>query len=267
MWYDASYWHDGVTPRFDVADQLRRLKLSAADLFRIATLNFYDRELWNPQPALIAIVVVLWGSAAPRRRWPLAWPVVVPALAAFGLYALVYIEPRYLGGAILIIWAAVFAAVRVDGTDGARRLLRVAGGAATSVLAVAVLTALVYDGMNGWRRMLRGEPDEINLPWHIASLLRDAGVQPGHPVGIIGNAQVASRWARLARVRIVAEVPVADAWTFASAEPDKVRFVLDAFARAGVRAVLSEHAPPPGARAGWTEVVHTPYWIYPFGGP
>jgi hypothetical protein len=119
---------------------------------------------------------------------------------------------------------------------------------------------VIPEALPGWRRLLRGEQDEANLPWHVVTVLRDAGVTPETPVGILGNAQVASRWARLGRIRIVAELPAAQTWQIA-ADSDMLRSIVEAFRQTPVRVLLAEQVPPAAAAAGWRQVQTTPYWM------
>jgi hypothetical protein len=90
-------------------------------------------------------------------------------------------------------------------------------------------------------------------PGEVALALRDAGLRPGDPVGLVGYG-FDSYWARLARVRIVAELPAAEAGPFWRDEPGVRERVVGAFARQGVRAVVAEGAPPDVRMDGWIRV-------------
>ncbi|HJR61804.1 MAG TPA: hypothetical protein VJ813_20520 [Vicinamibacterales bacterium] len=260
MWYSVDYWYEGVSPRFDLRDQLRRLKLSASDYLELLTLNRNNRDYFNPQPALFAVMLLLWFAAPlPRQRWRPAWALIAPAAAILVMYAFVRVAPRYVGAAVLLMWVAAFAAVRLaPGIEG-RRLLRGASAAATVVLALAIAVVTLGEVSDGWRRLLRGEAAERNMPWYTASVLREAGVSPGTPAGVIGNAQVASRWARLARVRIVAEVPVADLPAFLEADDTTVAGVIAAFRQTAARVLIAERLPAGSKWSNWTAVEGTPY--------
>lgn len=260
MWYSADYWYEGVSPQFDFKDQLRRLKLSAADYFELLTLNRNNRDYFNPQPALLALLLVLWfGAPLPRQRWRPVWTLIAPAAAIMGMYALVRVAPRYVGAALLLTWVVAFAAVRLaPGLEG-RRLLRGATAAGAAILALAIAIATVGEASDGWRRTLRGEADQPNIPWYHATVMRKAGVSPGTPVGVIGNAQVASRWARLARVRIVAETPAADVDSFLDASDGTIAAVIAAFRQTPARVLIAEGLPAEAKWSGWTPVEGTRY--------
>jgi hypothetical protein len=257
MWHDPSYWYEGLSARPNVRDQLRRLKLSAGDLVQLVTTNFYRKSLLNP---LIAIAAALGTAAlaAPRRRWRLHWPIVIPAAATIALYSAVYVEPRYLAAALFVIAADVIAGLRLDADQRSRRLISAAGIVITAALVFAIGSAVLIECADGWRRLLRGEPDQENVPWHVASLIHDAGIGEGEHVAIIGNAQVATRWARLARVKIVAEVPASDVGAFRESEAS-AHLVLDALALTPARFALAEEIPR--GMSGWRQLTGTPYWV------
>ena len=76
-------------------------------------------------------------------------------------------------------------------------------------------------------------------------------------------------WARLARLRIVAEIRPADLAGFWSAEPQRRAQILAALADAGVVAVVAEPPQTPLARLdpGWQAIGNTGYLIQCFGRP
>lgn len=257
MWEDPSYWYEGLRARPNPRDELRRLKLSASDLFTMFVVNDYRRDLFNPQIAIAAVLAVC-ALAARRFRFRLHWALLLPAILTIAAYAAVYVEPRYIGGAVTVVWIVVLGSLRLPARASSARLLRSGAVVATVVLLVAIVSTLVAECSDGWRRMLRGEADETNLPWHVAALVHGAGVSEGEHVAIVGNAQAASRWARLARVKIVAEIPAADVPVFAG-DPAAAAQALRVLPASGARFVLAEQVP--GGMAGWQQLTGTPYWL------
>jgi hypothetical protein len=105
-----------------------------------------------------------------------------------------------------------------------------------------------------------------NAEWYIAREMQDLGLRPGDRIAYVGL-PVAAYWARLAGVRIVAEVPfsfepkrnLSHEQRIASSEVDafwhadqaQQRCVLDAFARAGSAYVVADMVPSWAGTAGW----------------
>jgi len=107
LWYDTSYWFDGVKARFDVAGQLRVLK---------GTLRLLADCLLE-QAALLVVLVSLifvdFGAYSYGRQVASAWAVWIPAVVGIGLYTLIWFEPRYVGGFLTIIGLTWFGAIRL----------------------------------------------------------------------------------------------------------------------------------------------------------
>ncbi len=85
-------------------------------------------------------------------------------------------------------------------------------------------------------------------------------MKTGDPIAVAGSAQVATRWAHLARVRIVAEVPLSDAtklWNDAAAR----QAATDALRRAGARWVMLEDRGSASTLPDWRRVAGTPYFL------
>ena len=263
MWYDPSWWYEGVHAHVDVKDQLRRFWISAGDVCRLATINPYNLEFLNPQPALAALLLMLVlalraisGTAVLRSRLA---PWVAP-LGAFAIYAAVYVEPRYLGGYIVVLWLLALDALRPHAGVPQRALVRAGGIAMTAVLTATVVAATWMEGWPAVQRVRWGQPAEVHASWIEAQRMQSLGLQPGDAIGVAGGAQAATRWAHLARLHIVAEVPQVEMpKVLGDADAARAR-MLAAFAKAGARwAVIEE---PGGAPIpGWQRVDGFPDFV------
>jgi hypothetical protein len=96
----------------------------------------------------------------------------------------------------------------------------------------------------------------------VAETLWQMGVGPGGTVGVIGYAYD-SFWARLARVRIVAELVDWEGNPFWYGDAALQQDVLRAFAGSGVCAVVAEYAPADAVLPGWEQVGASSYYVYP----
>ncbi len=101
-----------------------------------------------------------------------------------------------------------------------------------------------------------------NVDWEVAKGLRNLGLQPGDSVA--GLSRVAeSQWARLAGLKIVAEIPLGDENVFWMAGPETKQKVFQLFAVAGAKMVVTKNAPPSALNAGWVPLGNTPFYGYP----
>lgn len=247
-WYDPVYWNAGVRPRFEPHDQLVGLTRTIT-----AYYEWFVRKLGG----LLAVVLVLYGMNGRRGlgRGGLAswWVLLVPALAALGMYALVYVEGRHAAPYIVMLLAGVLAGVRLPESHWSPRLASVTVG-------VAIAVTLLDLGTYTVKTLGGGAASDRDPPWEVARGLREMGVRAGDRVAYIGPAVHDAFWARLARVRIVAEmfaVPTPEFWADEGARRAAVR----ALSAAGPRAIVAREVPP-GARAeGWRRIAETDHFL------
>jgi hypothetical protein len=263
VWYDPSYWYEGARVRFDPVQQ-------AAALVR--TGRYYVEHVGLRQGAAIAALVLLYAAIGRQRRYGVdalgsLWPIWLPALAAGAMYGLVYVEMRYLAGFVVLAWGAAMAAVAVPGNVATRRLLRSAGLVAMFVFALNL--GLPNEKALG-RLLTEPQPAAFGA-WHdhgvtgsrahlaVAEALHGIGLAPGDGVAFIGYGYDAY-WARLASLRIVAEIPRSqEAGFWQASEAERTRMVatlLGTGAAAVVTAVPPQHLPP----EGWQRLGDTAYW-------
>jgi hypothetical protein len=263
LWYDPSYWHDGAEPHFNLPQQWAALGRQVKVLF----------PLFFREQGLLLFVVLLLILA--RQDWTATardllryWWLAAPALAGVGAYALVHVESRYLAPFIVLFWAAILAAVRLPRSTTSMLLLK----SATITLLVGMSLMIGEQALPSWRQAgkelhYRRELT-TNTQWRVAQEMRKVGLKPGDEIGHVGQALRSwSYWARLAKVRIVAELRPGDSFWLAD---DATRTkALAAFAGTGVKAVITRKmAPnertfglPYDFAPGWQPVGDTGYYI------
>jgi hypothetical protein len=166
------------------------------------------------------------------------------------------VEPRYIGAFVVLLCLGLLAGVRLP--DG--RLSRWLMAAVALAVAATFLTALGVCAAGDVRE--RGERDPAGPPagagpWRVAEGLRQMGVQAGDEVAVIGSGLEASRWARLARVRIIAELPEREQEKFWEADRVTQARVMEAFAATGARVVVATRAAGCDPAPGWRRVGET----------
>ena len=89
------------------------------------------------------------------------------------------------------------------------------------------------------------------------------GLEGGDEVGFIGYS-FSAYWARLARLRIVAEIHPQDLAEFWDASSKQKSEIMRAFAAAGVTAVVAEPQTSRPIPPGWETIGQTEYLLYKF---
>jgi hypothetical protein len=196
------------------------------------------------------------------------WHILVPALAALGLYSLIHVEKRFIGAFVISIWLALFSGIRLTNGDTGRRLI------SSVVIALVAIGSLVigvkslepaYTTLNS---VIKGESARPNQYWQIADGLKHMGIGPGDQVGFIGYGKGSGYWARLAKVQIIAEIttewpPVEDDIDrFWRSDDEIKRGVIDAFAKTGAKAIVAQEWSAGTSYAGWQRIGHTNRFVY-----
>jgi hypothetical protein len=245
-WYDPSYWYEGV-------------RVQAAPLVQARIAFGYLPRIFELHAALLLIVVATIVAVRVRGRalagaMRRGWFLIVPGMAALVMYSTVLLDTRYVAPFAVMVWVGVLLTLEPFLPTNYRRGLWV--GAAT-VLTIAALSNLTPR----LRALLPGQRDAQG---EYATFVLQSGVRPGDELALIGDGQYAY-WARLARVRLVAEVPSRAADDFWTSGRERRRALLDAFRRAGAVAVVAPNATPGLDSLGWLRSPDGKLAVLPLG--
>lgn len=256
---DPSYWYEGIAIPFNIKSLLTPLLPSGI---------YYLELFFQKQGMLLACTLVLYALGHKRKltlpETLRQWALVIPALAAFGLYALVLVEDRYIGVFVLLFWSDVLSNIVLPAIPDNKAWINVIG----SVAAIGLLVTIILFNLDGFTRLNRSlESDDSESappqarPLAVATELKELGLQPGDKVGVIGYAYD-SFWARLAKVKIVAELLEADAEDLWRGDDDLKQSVLQAFSDAGAKAVIAEYVPSYAGLSDWHRVGNSNYYVF-----
>ena len=269
QWFDPSYWYEGVRVRLQPAQQLGVL---AGNLFDVAD--------WVGARSVFLFSLLVLALLRPRWRAVGAWlrghgAFLLPSLAAILIYASVHVEERYIGAFLAILLLGAFRALAA----GEPRC----GGPVVRAIAIAAWVLLVSPGIGraGSPRYYGYLTDPMQrstdftggrdlrrpIPWHVAAAATASGLSPGDRVGAVQYANFAdAAWARLARVKIIAEVkPEADEPDFWHVPARDQEDTVAAMARAGAVAVVSDVRPSGTADLSWVPMGDTGYYLHWIG--
>ncbi|MBV9343020.1 MAG: hypothetical protein JO159_19305, partial [Acidobacteria bacterium] len=92
LWFDPTYWHEGIKPHFSVLQQLRILGLSAVVCAWISFNLFLGLSLTT---AILVIYLLSPSISECLARARSNWDILLLVVSGIGLYSFVVIEPRY----------------------------------------------------------------------------------------------------------------------------------------------------------------------------
>ncbi|HET8945399.1 MAG TPA: hypothetical protein VFQ07_00305 [Candidatus Polarisedimenticolia bacterium] len=251
IWYDSSYWHEGLEPRFDLMEQIGAVTRA----LKLYVLLFVG----GLEPlGVSAGTLLLYGLASrPRngmKRLAACWPILLPALAAFAAYSLIVVDQRFVGAFVCLVWMAAFPGVRVAPSPGAAR------AAAGVVIGIGAVLAISMT-LSAARHVLE-DGKEGESSWRAAAALHEKGLRPGDPIAVIGPGafREGAFVARLARVQVIAEVRSAE--SLRGIDPPTRALWIEALQRTGVKAILLLGRPE-GSQSGmsWEPLGTTDYFL------
>jgi hypothetical protein len=249
LWYDTSYWHDGIKPSFNPKGQIKTIERSiVADLWLVVGVHF------SFTLALLALVLIAPRPSRFLGRSARSWPITIPALSALVLYGLVYTEYRYIAAFVLLLWLAAFSGISLPASQGSRRLIGIA------VTGIAAVT-LFLSGRTVCHDLI--DPlNSVSVPWEVASKLDELGIKPGDKLAVVAAEPFGSGGAfaaRLARAQIVAQVDTPDVFWKGTAT-SRARLI-GTISTTGVKAVLGSGGLPAPPDSDWSKVGDTSFYV------
>jgi len=257
--YDPSYWMEGASPHFELKPQIHVL---------LSSMRTCYVTLFDIHGSLIVGLFILFYMG--RRGWLTVrdiseyWFLLTPALAALVMYSLVHVEQRYIAPFVVLLYMALFSGVRLPDSQESKRLLKAIMMTILVMFFIYISPSTTHAAYLTAQDLFKGEASRRNVPWQVADGLKRIGVQPGDKVALIiaGDPYDSSMWARLDRLRIIAEVPTGDADDFWTASSSVKNQVLQTFARAGAKLVVTDKSPTLATADGWQKIDDTDYHAY-----
>ena len=257
IWYDPTYWYEGGVSHFDVRQQLRVIVGGFKSYYEL----FHSRGLQYGLFVALVALYVMGRRGRLIRDLIEQWPLILPAIAGIGVYLLVTVQGRYVASFIVLLWLALFSAVRLNNTPESQRLLK----SITVVLVASIVFTTVASSnrevMQSVSRLVAGEDPSAHEQWQVAEGLREKGVAPGDQVAFIGNSNRAF-WAHLLGLRIISEVPRDEAPKFWESDPAVQTKLIEAFAGTSAKAAVAEKPPSSTDLSGWQRIRDTHYYVY-----
>jgi hypothetical protein len=231
-WFDPSYWNEGMRTHFDLRGHIRSSVETAKTYYVL-----FSKTQWAF--AALVILLVITGRRRPSGD---ALRLGIPAIFALALYGVLHVEGRYVGPFMVLLFLSMLISVEVDW-----RVFR----AATAIVVISLLVATIVELMKQYPARSAFPPE-----WPIAEGLHANALHDGDGVAGIGTT-IGVSWPRLARVHVVAEVPMDSVDAFWNATPDTQQKIFDLLRRAGAAVVVGTVPAQCESGAGWTKIPGT----------
>jgi hypothetical protein len=254
VWDDPTYWWAGVDAK------MHPVREAATFLHSLGKIAVYLIRELGVLTAVVLMTFLLSDRVVDSwHQLRKLWPILIPTLAVFGMYAIVVWLARYTLGVILTAFAALIASTSISQDEKRTKVLRAASLTLGVVVVGLVLQAMFQNHHDSelWAQQVE-----------VAEQLQAIGIEPGQHVAIIGDGFDEEIWARLNGAEIVAEVPhtlatgdsVSAFWNSSSEVEQKV---LSALKSTGAKAVVAQ-APAGELPPGWAPVGNTRHAVFFF---
>ncbi|MEQ8541864.1 MAG: glycosyltransferase family 39 protein [Coleofasciculus sp. D1-CHI-01] len=243
-WHNPSYWNAGLKPQFNLQKQIGEIWSHAFEYYRIffGVLMFSYLTFVSVSGKFETSIKALIGN----------WRFLIPACAGLGSLLLVHVRPRLIAAFVVLLFAGFFASIRLPNSPESKRLI------------VGMTVGLLFFAGSQFTTISQNAGEPIH--WKIANDLNQIGLNPEEKVAILGRYGVghAYYWARLAQVKIIAEIPsLQQFWQSDDSTRSQVYKTLE---EAGARVLVEE----PGVNSpldyrslqGWQKLKNSDCYIY-----
>ena len=259
LWFDPSYWTDGLEPHFSFKGHVERLIRSTELLVRYL--------IAHAEPLVFLFVLLGIGCRWVAWRQPEARPIL--AIAAIGLvmlaiYAPIDIQDRYISAMYLLILVPLLALLRRP--EGQSDMAAVAAALMLAAIAAA-------DGGGTAAQLRRVEKVTGHQGgqfggdvFPMAHALAEFGVGPGSRLACMGDdaCYVNEYWTRLLQSQVAAEIEIpkdgdpARFWTGLANKDEVLKTLRDQ----GIKALVAEFPAGIDSNEGWRRLGSSRFYAY-----
>jgi 4-amino-4-deoxy-L-arabinose transferase-like glycosyltransferase len=259
-WHDPSYWYEGLLLKFNPVKHIKVLLKNA--------FYYYEIFLGGLIFGYLIIVTLSGNLRLAVKQLKKNWMLIIPAAAGLGIYMIgidmpvAHIETqpstRYIAPFIVLLFAGIFSTIRLPNSQESKKLIT--GISLATFLLIAV--PLPYQTTKGlWTGVTE---QQQHIHWYVADRLHQLGLQPGEKVAVLGHyVHPHYHWARLAKVKIVAEIVEADVfWAKTAAVRSEI---LKKIENTGAKVIVQKMGIKiPDSVSGWQKIGKTDYYAYFF---
>jgi hypothetical protein len=257
IWYDPSYWWEGLRVPISAQRQL-------AGLFRPFTQVHSMQTVFLALAAGLAPLCLLNSRVREvvRQGGIQTWILILWPAATCLMYSLVLFNFRYVV-AYLVLICLGSAALLLQPFQGASRTRALLTAAVLLTLVGAVRLRPIVQAAFGRNDggLLAREEGRDNGPFSLAAAqgLTHFGIRPGDEIAVLGRS-LDCYYARVAGVRIVAQI-WEDPDDIAALDNPQVRRVLSQLKQIGVKALVSRSKPGFANDDGWSIIPRTDIFV------
>lgn len=226
-WFDPAYFYAGATMSIRPLNTILVMTINSLYFLKIYFAAFF---------LLVCILWCLCGTSPFRLASIKANAILtLPCLAAFAIYcvttnlAMWSFNDRHFSVFVVIFSLGALASLRLRIDVRCRRGLTTLLCLTSAICGIAGTVRLVQD-----IEFALSPPDLVY--WKVAETISRLGIHPGTKVARLGDKEVLVDWAKLANLRIVADIPNSD--EFFKMSPERRAALFDTLKKSDVEAII-----------------------------
>lgn len=259
-WTDPSYWYEGLTPQFNFGG-LQRITVQNSLFYLKKFLGVFA----------LTYLVLLYSSDRPKamlRDLRENWQLLSIAIAGLGIYMVStdfvrntmpgQPSTRFIAAFVVVLFCGILSSIKFSTFAAPKKL--------TQILLLAIGVVIGFSiSFNPTKILSKIVHRESNFHLIVATEIGKSGLKSGDKVAIFGDNLDHVFWARLARVRIIAQLPKAD--EFWVRDETTRAAILNKLKQAGAIAVVQKKmSDDPSStlntsNSDWQKVGKTGYYI------
>lgn len=249
-WYDPSYWYYGVKPQFDLIKHIKAFELSLLT-FKKIFFNFSEGGIIILD--LLFFLFVYWRGKDFFKDLNHQRELLITAILMLTGHALISMHGRYIGPFIVLLLLGLYSTIFIKTNEPLKPV---------KYLCFTFLLVMIAYGKPFIKSIINSKniyPEYIQ----VAAELKNMGIESQDKFAYLGNSLYAF-WARLAKVQIIAEIPMRGRMmeNFWKLDQERISKVIEVFSKTGAKAIVAEKAPFYVINNGWQRIGRTNYYIY-----
>lgn len=244
IWFDPSYWYNGLNPKFDLEKQFKILSKS---------LERYMDFFIALQGFLIAAFAILLICSNKIKDIFKTWYFIIPTICTIGMYSLIDFQYRYLGAFMTVLWMSLFYSIKLPDTKESKKLFE--------SISIVLIAFLIITSSASRDMLTNGKISSCEMHRAVAKHLIQLGLKEKDPIAVIGT-DYGIYFARLAKVKIVSELPIEEEKIFWASDSNIKEEIFTKLKDLNIKLIISEKAPLNASKQGWQKIENTPYYYH-----
>ena len=240
IWYDPTYWYDGLSSKFNLKNQLKVLE---------KTLEKCQILFFDLQGFIISCFLILFLLSKKTKFISNTLFIAIPTILIIFMYCLIDLQYRYLGAFICTTWIMLFKEIKLENNSQNLKIL--------DSISFVLISLLLNTSIASKDMLTNGKNASGETHRKVAKALLEAGISKNDKIAVFGT-DYGIYYARLAKVKIIMELPVEEFNKLYSISNEQKNNIYNEAKNYSAKIIVSEKP----VDKYWINISETPYYYY-----